>query len=62
MVSIIAESKIKTKHQLVVICIINPSKKCIINPNSRYVFSKFDIIMLIGDKEKLDASSSAETP
>ena len=34
--------------------IINPSKNSIINPNSDYVFSEFDRIMLIGDTDKLE--------
>ena len=57
----IAETKIKTKYHIVVVCIINPSKNSIINPNSDYVFSEFDRIMLIGDKDNLDDFASNET-
>ena len=60
----IADTKIKTKYHIVVVCIINPSKNSIINPNSDYVFSEFDRIMLIGDTdnlENLDDFASNET-
>ena len=43
-----------------VICIIKADKNRIINPNSDYVFSDSDKIMLIGDKDKLDLFASME--
>ena len=57
----IKESKIKINYDLMVICIIKADKNRIINPNSDYVFSDSDKIMLIGDKERLDLFASKET-